>query len=106
MRLHVGEGAIKDLFRAVDGQLLGYIHVFATAVIAPAGITFSIFVGHDRALSLQNRPTNDIFGGNQFYLVALSLQLIGQGSENLWVSVHAILGKERIFRLECHGGRV
>ncbi len=48
VRLHVSVVSAEQFFRAVDSQLLYDINVFATAVVALARITFSVFVGQLR----------------------------------------------------------
>jgi hypothetical protein len=40
----------EQLLDAVDGQLLGHVHVLAAAVVALAGVALGVFVGQLRAL--------------------------------------------------------
>ena len=54
MRLHIGEAAIEQFFRAVDGKLLDHVDPLATTVIALARITLGVFVGEHRALRFQH----------------------------------------------------
>ena len=72
MRLDVGKSAIEQLFGAIDRELLGHIHEFATAVVAAPGIPFCIFVRHHRTGRFENRARNDIFRGDQFDLILLA----------------------------------
>ena len=60
MGLHIGELAIEQLPRPLDGKALGDIDKLAASVIASTGVTLGIFVGHHRALGLENRARNDI----------------------------------------------
>ena len=48
--------------------------MLAAAVIAPPWISFCILVGQDRTLRFKNGPGNDVFGGNQFYLILLATE--------------------------------
>ena len=45
MRLHIGGVSAKDLFDAVNGQLLCNVNKFATTVVAFARVAFGVFVG-------------------------------------------------------------
>jgi hypothetical protein len=75
MRLHVGEGAVEQPARTLDGQPFGDIDEFAAAVIAPSRIAFGVFVGEDGPLRLENRAADDILRSDQFDLVLLASQL-------------------------------
>ena len=94
MGLHIGKVAAKELLGAVDGELLGNIDVFATAVIAPARITFRVLVGQDRALGLQHRRRDDVFRGNKLNLIALAMKLTFDGLQQFWIAVSNPAGKE------------
>ena len=52
--LHIGELGAEKRFDAVDGQLLGHVHILTTAVITFAGITFSVLVGELATLGLHD----------------------------------------------------
>ena len=82
MRLHVGKFHAEELADAVNRDLLGDINEFAAAIITLAGIALSVFVGQHAALCLQHRAGNDVFGGDQFDLVLLALQLFADRGEN------------------------
>src|SRR3546814_5010620 len=43
--LHIGRLGTEEFLQAIDSQLLDDVHVFATAVITLARITFGILVG-------------------------------------------------------------
>jgi hypothetical protein len=87
MRLHIGERAIEQPAGAFDRQRLGDVDIFAAAVVAPARITFGIFVGQDGALRLQDRPRHNILGRDQLDLFLLAGQLMADGRENLRVTL-------------------
>ncbi len=55
MGLHVGELAAEQLAGALDGQVLDDVDLLAAAVVALAGVAFSVLVGEHRAHSLHNR---------------------------------------------------
>ena len=69
--LHIGEAAAKQLFRPLDGEILGDVDILAAAVIALARIAFGIFVGENRALGLQHGARNNVLGGDQLDFVTL-----------------------------------
>ena len=72
MRLHIGGIRAKNLFGAVDGELLGHIDVFTAAVIAFAGIAFGVFVGELCALCLHHSRGGVVFTGDQLNMVLLA----------------------------------
>ena len=72
VRLDVGVVCAKQFFRAVNRQLLNDIHIFATAVVALARISFSIFVGQLRPLRLHHARAGVVFGGDQFDVLFLT----------------------------------
>ena len=96
IRLHIGEPAREQPAGALDRQSLRDIDILAAAVIAPAGIPFRVFVGHHRALRLQHGARDDVFGGDQFDLVALAAQLQLDRPRDLRIGGAERRGKERI----------
>ncbi|SAJ30347.1 Uncharacterised protein [Enterobacter cloacae] len=72
VRLDVRVVSAKEFFRTVNRQLLNDINVFATAVVALARITFSIFVGQLRTLRLHHARAGVVFGGDQFDVLFLT----------------------------------
>ena len=87
MGLHVHEPTAEKLLGAVYGQVFGDVHELAAAVIAPSGIAFGVFVGHDAALGLHDRPGDHVFRRDQFDLVLLAVKLIVDGAGNGRVTV-------------------
>jgi hypothetical protein len=85
MRLHIREFAGEHLLRTLNGQLFGHIDRVAAAVIALAGIAFRIFVGEHGAGRFQYRARDVILRSDQFDLVLLARELIGQDRGDLWV---------------------
>lgn len=73
VRLHVGIIGAEQLFGAVDGQLLDFIHMFAAAVIALARIAFGVLVGQAAALGLHHTLAGVVLGGNQLDVIFLAL---------------------------------
>ena len=76
---------MKELERALDGQLLDSINVLASAIPALFRITFGVFVCEDRSLRFQNCRADKILAGDQLdiFLLALAFQFKGAGDE--WV---------------------
>jgi hypothetical protein len=92
--LDVGEVGAEQLLGTLDGEGLGDIDELAAAVIALAGITFSILVGHDRALRLEHGAGHDVLGGDQFDLVLLAAEFVTDGAGDLWVGLSQGVGEE------------
>ncbi len=76
IRLDVGEAAIEQFFGPLDRQALGDVDELAAAVIAPAGIALGIFVGHHRALRLEDGAGDDVFRRDELDLVALAPEFL------------------------------
>jgi len=72
MRLHVDEVAAEQFLGALNGQIFGDVDIFATAVIAPPGISFGVLVGHDATLGFHDGTRNYVFRCDQFDLVLLA----------------------------------
>src|SRR3546814_7814674 len=79
--------SVEDLLRPVDGQLLDLVRRRAALIIALARIAFGIFVGEDRTLRLQHRLRHDIFRSDQFDLVLLALQFMGDAREDRRIGI-------------------
>ena len=91
VRLDIGEVAVEQLLGAVDGQLLGDIHVLAAAVVALARIALGIFVGHDRALRFKHGARHDVLRSDQLDLVPLPAKFLADRTENFRIDI----GKRR-----------
>ena len=76
MRLHVGVVGAEQLLRAVDGELLGHVHVLAAAVVALARIALGVLVGEHRPLRLEHARTGVVLGGDQLDVVFLADALV------------------------------
>ncbi len=72
VRLDVRVVCAKQLFSTVNRQLFNDINVLATAVVALARVTFSVFVGQLRTLRLHNARAGVVFGGDQFDVLFLT----------------------------------
>ena len=72
MRLHVGVFSAEQCLGAIDGQLLGDVHIFAAAVVALAGIAFGILVGQLAALRFHHRRAGVVFRSDQLNVIFLA----------------------------------
>ncbi len=94
MGLYIGETGPEQLLGPVDGQLLGYVHIVAAAVIALPRIALGVFVGQDRALGLQHRRRDDVFRGDQLQLVLLPIQFGVDGGPHRRIVAAQVAGEE------------
>ena len=85
MRLNIGVFGAEQFFHAVDGKLLCNIDVFAAAVIAFAGVAFSVFVGQLRPLCFHHGATDIVFRSNQLDVVLLALVFGGDRSRQFGI---------------------
>jgi len=87
MRLHVHELAAEQRLRAVDGELLDHVDVFAAAVIAAAGVALGILVREHRALGLQDGLGDDVLRGDHLDLILLPAELALDGFIELRIDI-------------------
>ena len=97
VRLHVGVVGAEQLLQAVDGQLLGNVHVLATTVVALARVTLGVLVGQLAALRFHHHRAGVVLAGNQLDMVFLTLAFIGNGLGQL-----GIVGLDTGFTREHH----
>jgi hypothetical protein len=95
-RLDVGEAAGKQLFRALDRQGLGDVDELTAAVVAPARIALGIFVGHDRALRLEDGAGDDVFRRDELDFVALATELVGDRAGDVGIGLGEGRGEEGV----------
>ncbi len=72
MRLHVGIFRAEQRLGAVDRQLLGHVHILATAVVTLARIAFGILVGQLAALRFHHCRAGVVFRGDQLDVIFLA----------------------------------
>src|SRR5437867_484025 len=65
MRLYVDMLGAKELFRALDGEVLHDVDELASAVVPSAGIALGVLVRKNGAGGLKHRAIGKIFGGDQ-----------------------------------------
>ena len=90
MWLDVGIIAAEQLAGPLAGDLLRHIHGVAAAVVALAGVTLGVLVGQAGAHSQHDGGTDDVLGGNEFDVAALTGKLLLNGSAYLGI----VLGNE------------
>ena len=79
VRLDVRVLGSEKLLGARDGEAFDDIHIFATAVVAAAGIALGVFVGEDRSGRFEDRSAGVVLGGDQFESVELPSPLVLDG---------------------------
>ena len=87
VRLHVGGLGAKQPLDAVDGQLLGHVHVLAAAVVALARVALGVLVGQLRALRGHHRGRGVVFAGDQLDVGLLAGVLGLDGGPQLGVGL-------------------
>ncbi len=85
MRLHVGEVGAEQLLGAIDGELLGDIHVLAAAVVALAGIALGVLVGEHRPLRLEHARARVVLRGDELDVLLLAAALAGDRAGQLGI---------------------
>jgi len=87
VRLHVGGIGTEDLLDAVDGQLLGHVHVLAATVVALAGVALGVLVGQLGALGPHHGGRGVVLAGDQLDVVFLAGVLGRDGGKQLGVGL-------------------
>ncbi len=89
--------APKSCFRAVDGELLNDIDIFAAAIPALLRIALGVFVGEHRALRFHHGRAGEIFAGDELdvFLLPLLLQQNGVGNFGIHRAQAQCLGVRR-----------
>src|SRR5437868_4200850 len=77
----------EELFGALDGEVLGHVHVLATAVISLSWVALSVLVGEDRTLRFQHRSAHVILGGDKLDLLALAALLVLDSLPDLGINL-------------------
>ena len=96
MGLDVRVVGAEKLLGAVDSEFFGYVHVFAAAVIALAGIAFGVFICEDGAEGFEDGFGGVIFGGDELQVLLLAQDFALDGFVKLGVEfpyfvVHFVL---------------
>src|SRR5580658_8539837 len=73
MGLNVGVFGAKELLRAVAGEVLYDVGIFAASVITPAGIAFRVFIREDATSGFKNCLGGEVFAADQFEARMLAL---------------------------------
>ena len=85
MRLNVGVRGTEEALRALDRELLGNIHKFATAVVAAPRVAFGVLVGENRPLRLKNSARNEVLAGDHLESVALAFEFLTKNGSDLGI---------------------
>ena len=80
VRLNVGMGRAEEFFDPIDGNLFNLIDKFAAAIVALRRQAFRIFVGQDRALRFHYCWRGEVFAGNEFKMIALTIEFLADES--------------------------
>jgi hypothetical protein len=87
VRLDVRELGAEQRLGALDGELLGDVHLFAAAVVAAAGVALGVLVRQHGALRLQHRDGNEVLRGDHLEVAALTLELALENLRDLGVDL-------------------
>ena len=87
IRLHIGKPTAKQAAGTLDCERFGDVDELASAIIAPSGIALGVFVGHHRALRLENGAGDDILRGDELDLFALAAEFLCDGAGDLGIAV-------------------
>ena len=89
--LDIGEVAAEELTGTLAGDLLGDVHGVAAAVITLAGIAFGVFVGEAGAHGQHNSLADNVFGGDQFDIAALTGKFLLNGCPHFGIQPGEVL---------------
>ena len=101
--LDVCKFAAEQFLRPVDRQRFHDIRIVAAAVIALAGISLCVFVGEHATGSFQHGLAGNVFTRDQFDLVLLALQFVGDGARDLRIGRGKIVVPETVHDVGAGG---
>ncbi|KAF5045747.1 hypothetical protein DSECCO2_478110 [anaerobic digester metagenome] len=87
MGLDVRVLGAEEFAEPVARQVLHDVMELAAAVIALAGVSLGIFIGHDGTHRLENRLTDDVLGGDQFQPIDLTQAFFLDDARDFWIEV-------------------
>ena len=103
MRLHIYMLGAEELSCAIDCELLGFVHMLASAIPTAAGIPFRVFICKHGALRLHDSRAGKIFRSDQldaFFLAALfCIDHVGDLGICRAQGSHAIIGSAEMIEL-------
>src|SRR5690348_2561800 len=85
--LDVGVLGAEKFFGAFDGEALDAVDVFASAVVALAGVALGVFVAEDGAHGFHDGFGDEIFGGDEFEAGGLAADLVVEGGGDFGVDL-------------------
>src|SRR5688572_13804574 len=97
MRLYIRPRCAEQLFRALDGDGLGDVHVLAAAVITLARIALGVLVGELAALCDEQRAADVILRCDQLDVVFLALVFLADGGPNFGIGLGEKVGGEHFW---------
>ena len=86
--LYVGPLGTKQFFHSLAGKVFHLVYYLATAIVALAWESLSVFVGKTTAHCLHHLVADEILGGDEFHSLQLALVLALNKVENYLVSLH------------------
>jgi hypothetical protein len=79
--------AAEDLLGAIASEVLNNVSVFATAIVAAAGVSLGIFVGKDRTGCLKDSFRDKVLAGNHLKPLVLAEGLVVKSCGNFRVGL-------------------
>ncbi len=87
VRLHVDVLAAEDLARAIAGQVLDDVGVFAAAVVAASRVALGIFIGEDRAGRFEHGFRDEVFAGDHLQPLVLAEGFLVNGGGDFGIGL-------------------
>lgn len=87
VRLHVHLLGAEELAGAVAGEVLDDVGVFASTVVAAAGVSLGVFIGEDRAGGLEHSFADEVFRGDHFEAFVLAKDFVFDGGGDLGIGL-------------------
>ena len=96
VRLDVRELGAEEGLRALDGELLGDVDLFAAAVVATSRVALGVLVREHRALRLQHRDRHEVLRRDHLEIPALTLEFALEHLGDLGVDLGERGGEGRV----------
>ena len=86
VRLNIGIFCAEQLAGTLDGNVLHLVHIDTAAIVALAGQALSVLVGQNAAHCGHDGGRDDVLAGDQFNVLALTVQLAIHGCSQLRIN--------------------
>ena len=91
VRLDISPSAFEKLHSTIHSEVFTNVNEGAPAVISPAGIAFSVFIGHHRTHSFENSEAGEVLRSYHFQSMILASCFAYEGIIDFRVGIFQVI---------------